>query len=205
MESLEAAFPRSLSKTVIKDLLWACVVCGAEESLRPRDKHEVCAKCGAVYARGTRSNIVVKQQGRAAVEKSAREWEHLLPAVSPRGSAPCTIRMNEEDRPIRAYGKYMGRYEHFGEPSHGVLTVDAEAIRFDGERAFNWSLLDLTAIQLSSSTLQLKATRQPLVMIRFDTSSPKMWEERLQLAVRAAYARAGRGDVVEFQPRIVTR
>ena len=74
-----------------------------------------------------------------------------------------------------------------------------------GPVRFNWSLLDLTAIQLSSSTLQLKARRYPVVTIRFAVSSPKLWEERLQAAVRAAHARAGHGDIIEFQPRIVTR
>lgn len=191
---------------MIKDLLWACVVCGREESLRPGEHdREVCRECGTTYERGQGANIIVTRQGSAPIEKPAGKWARELPSVSLEGSADCTVRFADRDLPIRAYGQYMGRYEQFGEPVAGRLSVDAERVRFQATRSFDWSLLDLTAIQLSSSTLQLKARRQPLVTIRFTTSSSKLWEERLQGAVQAAYHRAGKGDVVEFQPRIVTR
>ena len=129
------------------------------------------------------------------------------------GSAQCTVRTADADAPIRAYGQYMGRYEHFGAPAEGIIQLRDERVRFTPDpkvqngkwSGFDWSLFDLTAIQLSSSTIQLKASREPVVTIRFTTSSPKLWEERLQLAVRDAYHRAGKGDIVEFQPRIVTR
>lgn len=199
---------------MIKDLLWACVVCGARESLRPseagkKNTSEVCLQCGTRYQRGRGANIIVTRQGREPVEKHAREWTALLPPIEPTGSARCTLRVADEDRPIRAFGMYWGRYEHFGEPAEGTLTLTDQRLSFEpADRAhrlrFDWSLLDLTAIQLSSSTLQLKAKRHPVVTIRFATSSSRLWEERLQMAVRSAYRRAGLGDVVEFQPRIVT-
>jgi hypothetical protein len=117
------------------------------------------------------------------------------------------VRVAVEDKPIYSFGSYMGRYERMGPPKLGVLELAGERLRFvaDEGNGFDWGLLDLSAIQMSSSTLQLKARRQPVATIRFVRSSARLWEERLQAAVREAYARAGLGDVVEFQPRICTR
>jgi hypothetical protein len=94
-----------------------------------------------------------------------------------------------------------------GPPRAGRLTLEGDRIRFIADEGigFDWGLLELSAIQMSSSTLQLKAKRQPVMTIRFERSSAKLWEERLQAAVREAYRRAGLGNVVEFQPRISTR
>ncbi len=40
---------------------------------------------------------------------------------------------------------------------------------------------------------------------RFLTGSPRLWEALLQHAVQALYRRQGRGEIREFQPRIVVR
>lgn len=198
---------------MIKDLLWACLVCGAEESLRQvarasgRRRVETCENCGAEYWRGSGANIVVQERGRAPVERAAGEWVELLPAVRPYGSARAELRIAFEDKPFRALGVYMGRYERMGPPRTGQLELNAERLRFaadDGE-ALEWPLMELSAIQMSSSTLQLKPRRRPLLAIRFQHSSARLWEERLQAAVRAAYARAGKREIVEFQPRICTK
>src|SRR5205085_1437485 len=106
-----------------------------------------------------------------------------------------------------AYGEYFGRFEKFGVAALGTLHVDDATVRFESDEAttFRINLLDLTAIQLSSSSLQIKVRDKPVMTIRFAHSSPKLWDERLQIAVREAWTRAGRGEVVEFQPRIVAR
>ena len=208
MEGVEAAFPGHDQALVIKDLLWACVVCGAEEGVgASRRGAERCAACGAEYSRGTGAEIVVKEQGRDPVARSAGEWITSLPPIEPAGSSRAQVRVAVEDKPIYSFGSYMGRYELMGPPKAGVLELDGNRLRFiaDEDIGFDWALLELSAIQMSSSTLQLKAKRQPVVTIRFKRSSAKLWEERLQAAVRDAYARAGLGDIVEFQPRIATR
>lgn len=194
---------------MIKDLLWACVVCGTEERVRASGRRgvEQCEVCGATYWRGVGSKIVVQQQGRDPVEKPAGEWITALPPMRPFGSSRCQVRVAVEDKPIYSFGSYMGRYERMGPAKAGVLELEGSRLRFiaDEGNGFDWALLELSAIQMSSSTLQLKAKRQPVVTIRFERSSAKLWEERLQAAVRDAYARAGLGDIVEFQPRISTR
>lgn len=191
---------------MIKDLLWSCVVCGAPESLRVDRKTERCEECGASYARGDGAEIVVEtKDGRREVRR-AGEWAAMLPPVVPAGSATCSLSIAHSDEPIHSYGEYFGRFEKFGEARIGTMSLDGDALSFevDGETD-RWPLLDLSAIQLSSSTLQVKPKRRPVMTIRFAQSSPKLWQERLEKAVREAYARAGLGDVVEFQPRIVTR
>lgn len=183
-------------------------MCGAEESIGAwRGGVERCDACGAEYSRGTGAKIVVKEQGRDTVEKPAGEWITYLPPIKPSGRSRCHVRVAVEDRPIYAFGLYMGRYERMGPLQAGFLQLEGERIRFLADQGvgFDWALIELSAIQMSSSTLQLKAKRRPVVTIRFERSSAKLWEERLQAAVRDAYARGGLGDVVEFQPRIAVR
>ena len=192
---------------MIRDLLWACVVCGAEESIEVQDKVERCRQCGARYERGAGSEIVVTGQGSAPVAKQPREWVKQLPAPTLTGSAECHVRFATTDTPIHSFGQYFGRFESFGEPVRGTLVLNEDHVRFTSgsDLLYNVKLIDLTAIQLSSSSLQLKARRQPLLTIKFTKASPRMWDERLQMAVREAYRKAGLGDVVEFQPRVVCR
>lgn len=190
---------------MIKDLLWACVVCRSEESLRQDDKVERCEQCGATYWRARGAEITIESRGHRETRR-AGEWSALLPPVTPVGSATCSLSIAHSDEPIRSYGEYFGRFEKFGEAHIGTLSVDEDTLHFAYDRhEMNWPLLELSAIQLSSSTLQVKAKRQPVMTIRFAQSSPRLWEERLQAAVRKAYESAGLGEVVEFQPRIVAK
>jgi hypothetical protein len=43
------------------------------------------------------------------------------------------------------------------------------------------------------------------VTFRFRTGSPRLWEELLQRALRALWRDLGRGEIREYQPRIVAR
>lgn len=196
---------------MIKDLLWACVVCHEEETLRADGKKELCEHCGAHYWRGDGARIVVELTDGRREERRAGEWVTALPPVKPGGSALSALSMAEGDVPIYAYGEYFGRYEKFGPAHLGTLHLDADRVWFEHNEKLEHApdidiaLLDLSAIQLSSSTLQFKARGKPVMTIRFAQSSPKLWDEKLQLAVQAAWTRAGRGDIVEYQPRIVGR
>ena len=67
---------------------------------------------------------------------------------------------------------------------------------------FEWPLSEITAVQPSSTALQVKARRQPVVSIKFSSSSSRLWEERLQVALRQHYSTR---DIIEFQPRICLR
>jgi hypothetical protein len=72
----------------------------------------------------------------------------------------------------------------------------------DGEGSFEWPLADLTAVQPSSTSLQIKAKRRPVVSFKFVYSSSRLWEERIQLALRQHYSTR---EIIEFQPRICLR
>lgn len=191
---------------MIRDLLWGCVICGEMESLRMHDRIETCDKCGARYRRAKHgSDIEVEVQGRGIETRSAAEWSRQLPAVDPTGSAECLIRVAESDMPVSSYGEYLGRVERFGDFRFGELVLTESALLFnarDDEFKLHFPLGDITAVQPSSTALQIKARKQPVVSIKFANSSSRLWEERLQLALRQHYS--GR-DIIEFQPRVCLR
>jgi hypothetical protein len=190
---------------VIRDLLWGCVVCGAPESLRMVDRIETCEKCGAQYRRSHGAQIAVAVEGKGIETRSAAEWSRHLPPVTPVGSAECLLRTAESDMPVSAYGKYLGRVERFGNFHFGQLVLTDSALSFqarEGGGSFDWPLGELTSIQPSSTALQIKSRGRPVVSIKFVNSSPRLWEMRLQMALRQYYS--GR-HIMEFQPRICVR
>ena len=190
---------------MIRDLLWGCVICGASESLRLKDRKETCEQCGAVYRRGTGAQIEVEVAGRGVETRSAAEWTSQLPPVTPTGTAECLLRAAVSDLVVRGYGEYLGRVERFGPFRFGQLTLTEDTLSFEareGTGSFSWPLSAITAVQPSSTALQVKARKQPVVSIKFVNSSPRLWEERLQAALRRYYH--GR-EIVEFQPRVCFR
>jgi hypothetical protein len=190
---------------VIRDLLWGCVICGEMESLHMVDRIEMCAKCGAKYRRAHGAEIAVEVQGRGVETRSAAEWTSQLPPVTPTGTAECLVRIAESDTPVRGYGEYLGRVEKFGNFRFGQLTISETSLQFeprDDDDGFEWPLSDITAVQPSSTALQVKARKRPVVSIKFANSSSRLWEERLQLALRHHYSNR---DIIEFQPRICLR
>jgi hypothetical protein len=66
-----------------------------------------------------------------------------------------------------------------------------------------WPLLEIRAVQTSSSCLQFSPASGGLVELRFPHDSPFRWETLLRNALRRVYRREGLGEIVEFQPRIV--
>jgi hypothetical protein len=68
-----------------------------------------------------------------------------------------------------------------------------------------WPLESLTAIQPSSSALQLRARGHTVISVRFLAASVLLWEHWLQEAVRRRYHALGKGEIAEFQPRISLR
>lgn len=122
--------------------------------------------------------------------------------------------------PVWRRGELRGWVETMGPASPATVTVDDEAVAIkcvaaprDGSSGCNsgrcrsgrWSHLELRAVQTSSSSLQISLPDDRLVQLRFTADSPKRWEDMLRQLVRAAYQRAGKGFVHEFQPRIATR
>lgn len=136
----------------------------------------------------------------------------MLPAlddVSPielRGAA--ILREAEDAWPLKEGRRLLGFVERFGEKIPGTVSLDAQAIRFAPDAGGGgrvWPLLDVTAVQPASSALQLKVAGQHVVTLRFIDSSVRLWEQRIQEGLRRAYRAAGRGEIVEFQPRVSFR
>jgi hypothetical protein len=62
----------------------------------------------------------------------------------------------------------------------------------------------IDAIQTSSSAVQVRSGAV-LYAFRFTTDSPLRWETLLRGSVQRRYLEQGRGEILEFQPRIVTQ
>lgn len=67
----------------------------------------------------------------------------------------------------------------------------------------SWPLLQIRAVQTSSSSLQFSPLAGGLVQFRFLNDSPYRWESLLREGLRTVYKREGMGEIVEFQPRII--
>ena len=120
--------------------------------------------------------------------------------------------MNVEhaDTLLGVHRAYAPIAEAMGERVSGSLELTEEALILassnpESEKAQKtWPLLDIRAVQTSSSSLQFSPVAGGLMELRFPHDSPFRWEGLLRNALRKAYAREGRGRIVEFQPRIVT-
>jgi hypothetical protein len=68
-----------------------------------------------------------------------------------------------------------------------------------------WPLDAVAAVQPSSSALQIRMRGGPVVLFRFPEASVRLWDETIQEALRRLYRSTGRGEILEFQPRISVR
>ncbi|MEJ2184486.1 MAG: hypothetical protein P8Z36_00950 [Gemmatimonadota bacterium] len=203
----------------LTDLFWACPICGAQDAFRGglegKGNGIRCSHCGSRFRRVHGASIEVERADGTREIASAAHWLDGLPpmddllAENPIREARATLRVAGAERVIQENGRYLNRIELFGKPQPGTLRLRPDAVTFHPDRQgsdeVTWSFEGLTAIQPSSHTLQLKGRGRPVASIRFENDSVRLWEELLMLAVRAFYRRTGRGDVVEFQPRISVR
>ncbi|MEZ4414683.1 MAG: hypothetical protein R3E10_02945 [Gemmatimonadota bacterium] len=120
-------------------------------------------------------------------------------------SARVAVRRSLSEDPVEHEGRLLGYIERLGEPEQGTLTITEDALRFqpDVGDAAAWALMDLGAVQTSSAALQISPLRAPVVEFRFLGDSPFRWEDLLRTLLTEAYRREGRGEIIEFQPRIV--
>jgi len=123
-----------------------------------------------------------------------------------RYSARAEICWRISEQPVWHRGALLGFAESMGPKAPGTITVDREAVLVDDGRpeSGRWRLLDLRAVQAASKSLQLSLPGDGLVQLSFLNDSPRRWEILMRHLVTDAYERAGRGRVIEFQPRIVT-
>ena len=107
---------------------------------------------------------------------------------------------------VRDADGYLNRIELWGEEAPASLELRKDRLVLAPEEGgpVTWPLESLTAVQASSSSLQLNRRGEPLVSFRFTDDSIFLWEHLLHAALRDFYRRTGRGEILEFQPRIVT-
>jgi hypothetical protein len=207
----------------IRDLLWACPLCGREGGLRPAGPgRERCAACGAEFRRASGADIAARTADGSLV-LPAQTWALRLPAIRAVGAAaqregegegegraaPAARRAEVQIRsalgeaPIRIGGRYLGAAERLGprRPAILVLSADTLGLETTGQGRRTWSLAAVTALQPTSGVLQIRLAGEPLLTIRFLRESVRFWEELLQRTIEAFHAAAGR-CVLEFQPRI---
>jgi len=206
----------------LKDVLYRCPVCGHEDMAGRKD-HAHCPSCGRHYLRGPApARIRIEEPGgertvpaRELVRRVNSEAEPVTgdPADGGDGSAggieetPVRVRWGVGEDTVRYRGELLGFTERLGPRSEMRLRLTKNALELlgDADHRRRWNLMDLRAVQASSSSLQVYTLAQELVHFRFLEDSAFRWEALLQSTLRQAYLEAGRGEIVEFQPRITVR
>lgn len=207
-------------------LLYRCPRCG-HDPLEGSGDEAACAGCGVHFSRGGEGGLIRVE------EPSGESWEvqgHRLTAAmasfpsgqeafgksasGPIRSAEVRVRQSGEESPVRWGGELLGFAEAMGETRVGILEISGRALTLRpnprGEEGpqrsagwKTWDLLDIRAVQTSSSCLQFSPSTGGLLEFRFPNDSPYRWETLLRDALRKAYRREGLGEIVEFQPRVV--
>lgn len=197
----------------IRDLLWGCPLCGTEGRLRTRGRITNCVACGARFSRAEGAAILAATPDGRRHEATAATWvDRMVPPVPPGpeetlGPELAILRIAERPVAVRPGGVFVGWGERFGPRQKGSATLTPDSLVFEensGTR-HEWRLDTFTAVQPTSSALQVKTRGAPVAYFRFFESSVRRWEHWIQHRLRAIYRDTGRGEIVEFQPRISTR
>lgn len=199
------------------DLCYRCPECGHDPMCGKGDA-VWCESCGVRIERrqGRLAMVFPENDMRFDIKASdlyGRIHDHGGPMTratradgTVRYSARAEVRWRISEHPVWHRGALLGFAESMGPKAPGTVTVDGEAVLVDDGRAASgrWRLLDIRAVQAASKSLQLSLPGDELVQLTFLNDSPRRWEVLMRCLVADAHERAGRGRVVEFQPRIVT-
>jgi hypothetical protein len=210
-------------------LLYRCPRCGHDPLNGIKDEAE-CTSCGTRYSRGGEGGVILVREPSGGVwgvpghrltaamiawgDGGGTDESGSNSSDAPLLGAEVEVRRSGEEAPVRWGGELLGFAEALDRPLSGTvrLTRDALILCSDGcgepgsalgESREIWPLLDIRAVQTSSSSLQFSPSGGGLVQLRFRNDSPFRWEAMLRTALRQAYRREGMGEIVEFQPRIV--
>ncbi len=200
----------------IPDFLWACPECGEDRGLIRDRTGFRCRTCATRFRRVQGASIRAERPDGSSVIRRPREWLARLPEPAdllreraddqPLRSARVTTRWVTGTDTVRGREGYLNRIELWGDEEQGTLEIRPDSLVYapDGETPIRWPLQSIVAVQASSSSLQINRSDEPLVAFRFTDDSIRLWEELLHAALRDFYGRTGRGEIVEFQPRITT-
>lgn len=191
----------------IGDLLWACPLCGAAQSIRGRSDGEACTSCHARWRRGPAGSIEATAASGAVERATPAAWLDRLPPLEPSWpvEARAELRRGLPPAPIRYRSEVVGWVERLGDPLPGMLALDAASLRFRAVHggASTWPLDLLTGLQASSRALQLKVHGADMMQFVFPGGSSRYWERLVMAALSHHWSACGRGPIREFQPRLV--
>lgn len=210
----------------LSDFLYRCPSCG-RDPLEGEGDRAHCPDCDQRYELAEDGNgIRVGRNGEGGLlslpELSRRldEAGGPVPRASVDGGrlryeARALLRRATREDPVYHEGRLLGFSERLGEPVPGTLALEDHRLAFraaaNEEEAAEarpeparqeWELRTVTALQASSSSVQLSIRGEEVVVFRFSEDSARRWELLLGEALRREWARLGRGRIAEFQPRI---
>ena len=189
----------------------------------------MCLRCESEFRRGGEGGKIRVRSPAGVVSEAVAS--DLAAAVTRAGStraasesgptqlpeARVLVRFSQGELPVRRSGRLIGFRERMGVPREARLELSADILTLwpggkggsagpvhGVEPLGRWELIEIGAVQTSSNYLQLAIRGEGLMSLRFPQDSPKRWEERLQAAIRALYRETGRGEIMEFQPRVVS-
>ncbi len=203
----------------LRHVLYRCPDCGHDPVAGEKDE-ATCPGCGTTFARPGRGSRV-----RVTRSHGGEEWAGLHALVdriragggalararaedgSLRYSADVTVRRSTGEEPAYLDGRVIGFFERMGSDTQGALTVTDDGLDLltgTGER-LSWPFDAVRALQTASASVQISLADGSVVQFEFLDDSPFRWEELLRFALRQWHREQGKGEILEFQPRIVTR
>ena len=197
----------------IRDLLWACPRCEAFGSLRAAKKRiNVCGSCGTHFRRAAGATIRADFPDGRSETLAATDWLRRLPSIESRfpadneealGPEPVGVKTLQRFRPIYEGPDLFGWAEQMSSRVQATATLTATTLILrHADREEVTPLEQVLSIQPTSSSLQITRKDRPLVALRFQNASIRLWERVLQIRVANAYRKTGRGEIVEYQPVI---
>jgi len=211
----------------ISHFIYRCPSCG-HHPMRHRKGAAYCDACSRSYAQGKGRGMILVREG-AGAPHEVPAWE-VARAVDAFAKAPgvtaavdsgavdsdvidsdaiqtkVEFRRALSETPLYRRGALLGFVEQRGPRLTGTLTLEGATLAFRGDDGTEWQsrFLDLRAIQASSSSVQVSPVGGGVITLRFVADSPRRWEDLFKREISSAWRDAGRGEVVEFQPRIRT-
>ncbi len=191
----------------LADLIHCCLFCGAE-TVREKDGGAHCRGCERIYRSLTGGDgFVIHTPNGLDLELATGDLIDQLNSMDTHSGpleSSAVARFARLERPVRYRGAIMGFYEERGPDRPGRLRLDDQGVLFtekSGEQN-HWPLTDLRAVQTSSGSIQISPLEGGLVSFRILEASPHRWEEVLKARLRDLWRLEGRGEIIEFQPRI---
>jgi 1-acyl-sn-glycerol-3-phosphate acyltransferase len=199
--------------------LYRCPSCGADP-LQGVGDEATCSECGHSFRRGRAHSTVevTTPEGQTRSVVASELAEAIAAFGGPmsralqedgriRYAAKARARRSGREDPVYHAGALLGFSEQRGEAVDGELTALDEAVRFtpDDGAPREWTYLEISSLQASSSSVQIASDDGSVVQFKFPEDSSRRWEDLLRGLISRAWEGAGRGRVVEFQPRVLVR